>query len=231
MTLEILIAQAAQTEQTITDALGVLQTIFEYAGVIAFAISGALVAGRKHMDFVGVIFLGSVVAVGGGTLRDVLVGNLPVFWIEDPTFIIVGALTALATIPLSRSGTIRVMERYNLVHVSDAAGMALFVVTGTNVALAAGANGVAAAIVGVISGVGGGIIRDLMANRIPVVLNDGKFYATAAFAGAILYVLLLRTALSPFIAAWITVAVIFAIRWFSGIYGLRAPTIEIETES
>ena len=130
-----LIAQVATNDQSVTTAVGVLQSVMEYAGIIAFAISGALVAGRKRMDIAGVVMLGSIVAVGGGTIRDILVGSLPVFWVENPTFIIVGALTALAMFPLARTGTLAVLQHFNLVQLSDAAGMALFVVTGVNVAL------------------------------------------------------------------------------------------------
>ena len=133
------LAQASDTEQTVKEALGILQTVMEYAGTIAFAISGALAAGRKRMDYVGVVILGSIVAVGGGTIRDLIVG-VSVFWIDDPTYLIVASLTALATIPLTRTGTLDQLRRFRLIQISDAAGMALFVVTGTNVALAAGAD-------------------------------------------------------------------------------------------
>jgi uncharacterized membrane protein YeiH len=221
------LAQDATSNQTIQDALGILQPIMEYAGTIAFAISGALVAGRKHMDIVGVVVLGTIVAVGGGTTRDLLLGEVPVFWINNPTFVIVGALTALATIPLFKTGTLAVMQRYNLIQLSDAAGMALFVVTGTNVALAAGADNLAAAIVGVIAGVGGGILRDLMANEVPDILTNGQFYASAAFAGAILYVLLLQLPVSPLVVVWIPIAVIFGIRSLSIIFGWGVPAFEI----
>lgn len=228
MAAELLaLAQDATSNQTIQDALGILQPIMEYAGTIAFAISGALVAGRKHMDIVGVVVLGTIVAVGGGTTRDLLLGEVPVFWINNPTFVIVGALTALATIPLFKTGTLAVMQRYNLIQLSDAAGMALFVVTGTNVALAAGADNLAAAIVGVIAGVGGGILRDLMANEVPDILTNGQFYASAAFAGAILYVLLLQLPVSPLVVVWIPIAVIFGIRSLSIIFGWGVPAFEI----
>lgn len=222
------LAQAAVSDQTIKGALGVLQDIMEYAGTIAFAISGALVAGRKHMDVVGVVVLGSIVAVGGGTLRDLLVGDFPVFWVTSPTFVVVGAVVALATIPLFKAGTIAVLQRYNLVQISDAAGMALFVVTGTNVALAAGADSLAAAIVGVIAGVGGGIIRDVLAGKIPDVLTNGQFYASAAFLGAIVYVVLLQTSLSPFVSVWVPIIVIFGIRLLSINYGWGVPKFRID---
>lgn len=227
----LVLAQSAVSEQSIKDALGVLQDVMEYAGTIAFAISGALVAGRKHMDVVGVIVLGTIVAVGGGTARDLLLGNFPVLWVDNPTFVVVGALVALATIPLFKTGTIAVMQHYNLVQISDAAGMALFVVTGTNVALAAGADSLAAAVVGVIAGVGGGIIRDLMANKIPDVLTNGQFYASAAFLGAVLYVLLLQTSLSPFVSIWIPIITIFGIRLLSIIFGWGVPKFKIDKDT
>lgn len=227
----LVLAQSAVSEQSIKDALGVLQDVMEYAGTIAFAISGALVAGRKHMDVVGVIVLGTIVAVGGGTARDLLLGDFPVFWVDNPTFVVVGALVALATIPLFKTGTIAFMQHYNLVQISDAAGMALFVVTGTNVALAAGADSLAAAVVGVIAGVGGGIIRDLMANKIPDVLTNGQFYASAAFLGAVLYVLLLQTSLSPFVSIWIPIITIFGIRLLSIIFGWGVPKFKIDKDT
>ncbi len=223
------LAQVSDTEQTVKEALGILQTIMEYAGTIAFAISGALAAGRKRMDYVGVVILGSIVAVGGGTIRDLIVG-VTVFWIDDPTYFIVASLTALATIPLTRTGTLDQLRRFRLIQISDAAGMALFVVTGTNVALAAGANHLAAAIVGVISGVGGGILRDVLANDTPDVLIGGQFYASAAFLGAASYVLLIRAPVSTLLVFWIPIIIIFGIRSVSLYYGWGVPTFEIETD-
>lgn len=225
----LVLAQTLTGDQTITDVLGVLQPILEYAGTIAFGISGALVAGRKRMDLVGVIVLGTLVAVGGGTTRDILLGT-DIFWIDNPTFVIVGAVAALATVPLFRTGTLAVIQRSNLIQLSDAAGMALFVVTGTNVALSAGAGNVTAAIVGVIAGVGGGIIRDILANEIPDALTGGQFYATAAFAGSLLYVFLLQTPVSPLVLVWIPIAVIFGMRALSVIFGWGVPAFEIQTD-
>jgi uncharacterized membrane protein YeiH len=109
--------------------------------------------------------------------------------------------------------------------------MALFVVAGTNVALASGADSFAAAIVGVIAGVGGGIIRDLIANKIPDVLTNGQFYASAAFAGALLYVLLLQNPVSPLVLVWIPSAVILVVRSLSILFGWGVPAFEIEKDS
>jgi uncharacterized membrane protein YeiH len=225
-----LVQQSTSSSETVEEALGVLQTILQYGGTVAFAISGALVALRHRMDVVGVVLLGVIVAVCGGTMRDLLVQD-PIFWIQSPAFVVVGALTALATIPLANSGTIKALEQYNLISMTDAAGLALFVVTGTNVALSAGAHDLPAAMIGVISGVGGGIIRDTLANKIPDVLTNGQLYASAAFIGAILYVLLLELSVSPLIAVWIPIVVIFGLRVLSILYGWGVPKFRLKSKN
>jgi uncharacterized membrane protein YeiH len=230
LTQSALVQQSSSSSKTVEDALGALQPILEYGGTIAFAISGALVALRHRMDVVGVVLLGAIVAVGGGTIRDLLLQN-PVFWIQSPAFVIVGVLTALATIPLANSGTIKALERFDLISMTDAAGLALFVITGTNVALSAGANDFTAAIIGVISGIGGGIIRDILANKIPDVLTDTQLYASAAFAGAILYVLLLQTSVSPLVSVWIPIILIFVLRALSILRGWGVPKFRLKRKN
>lgn len=165
----------------ISGVLATVQPILEYAGTIAFVVSGAVLARANAWT---VVVLGCIVAVGGGTTRDVLLQQ-PVFWVTRPTFVMVAAVVAVATLPLHREGIIQWGTRYNLVSISAAAGMALFVITGTNVALPAEASPVAAALVRVIAGVGGGIIRYVLAMQIPDVLRNGQFYASAAFIGAV----------------------------------------------
>jgi uncharacterized membrane protein YeiH len=218
-----LLAQADGTEETVKDLLGVVQTWMEYVGTIAFAISGALLAMSKRMDLAGIVVLGAIVSVGGGTLRDLLVQQ-EVFWIEDPTFVLVGAGTALATVLLRRGQLIEAIQRHHLVQIFDAAGLALFVVTGTNVALAAGASNAAAAIIGIISGVAGGVMRDILAGEIPDVLTGGELYATAALAGAVLYLLLLELSVSPLAVFWIPVVAIFIIRLLAVRYQVALPS-------
>lgn len=227
MVIELL-AQSS-TDQSVSEALGVLQTVLEYAGTVAFALSGALLAARKQMDLVGLVVLASIVAVGGGTVRD-LVLNLEVSWVDEPTFILVAVGTALLAIPLFRTGTFQALKKYNLVGLTDAAGMALFVITGTNVALEAGASNLSAAIIGVITGVGGGVIRDVLANQIPDVLKSGQYYATAAFAGAVLYLLLLELPVSPALIMWIPLLAIFGIRVLSLRFGWGIPSFDIAEE-
>jgi uncharacterized membrane protein YeiH len=212
---------------TFVGLLGDLQEVVECTGTVAFAITGAVAAGRKKMDLVGVIALGCLVSVGGGTMRDLLLAR-PVFWVSNPTFVLVAAVTALAVVPLARTRALDVLDRYRVVQVVGAAGMALFAVIGTNIALADGSNRAAAVIVGVVSGVGGGVIRDIFADQIPEVLRNGQVYASAALVGATVYVVLLDLDVSVVPAFWIAFTVIFAARTLTLYSGLAVPTFQYE---
>lgn len=200
----------------------------QYVGVVAFAVSAALLGAQKRMNVVGVVVMGAIVSVAGGSLRDILLGVLPVFWVMDPTFVVVGVIAALAVIPLSRRGAMSVIRQYRLVSVADAAGLAAFVMVGTSTALVAGAGEFAAVLVGTIAGIGGGIIRDLLADEVPAVLRDGRLYASAAVVGAALYVMLLRLDAPEALAVWLPILVVFGVRMSSIVFGLRVPTVDLE---
>ena len=230
MHLVDLIAQTSETNNRVEDALGVVQTIIEYAGTAAYAISAAQLAGRRRMNVVGVVVFSVLVAVGGGTSRDLLLGELPVFWVEDPTPLIVAAVAGAATIPLFRVGTISLIQRYDLVRAFDASGLALFTILGTNIALDAGAGTISAVFVGTIAGIGGGIIRDSLADRVPAVLRSGHFYASVALTGAALDVALLETSLSPAYASTIAVSYILVLRLLSIHLGWGVPKFEIDAD-
>ena len=124
------VVQGASPRESIADALGVAQAFIQYAGTVAFAISAALLAGRRRMNVVGVVVFGVLVAVGGGTTRDVLLGDLPVYWVADPAPLFVAAIAAAVTIPMARTGGLSALQRYDVVQVSDSAGLALFTVLG-----------------------------------------------------------------------------------------------------
>jgi uncharacterized membrane protein YeiH len=222
-----ILAQGGDTADSIEHALGVAQTTIEVAGTVAFAISAALLAGEKRMNVVGVVVFAVLVAVGGGTLRDILLGDLPVFWVDDPALLIIAAFAAALTIPLFRIGTISVMQRYDLVRLSDSAGLAFFVVVGTNIALDSGAGAVSSVVIGVISGVGGGIIRDSLADKVPQVLASGHFYASAAVTGSALNIALLETSIRPAFASSIAIFYIFAVRIISIHSGWGVPTFRV----
>lgn len=158
----------------------------DMVGVIVFALSGVILACRKRMDPFGMLVLAAVTGIGGGTLRDLVLGVHPVFWVTDPTYLWV----ILATVGVSLVGFhyIHRLSR-GFLPVADAFGLALFMVIGTHKALFLGHEGVVAVLMGMMTGVAGGMIRDVLAQRVPMVLRE-EVYATAAIAGGIVYVVL-----------------------------------------
>lgn len=154
-------------------------------GVIVFALSGALMAGRYQLDPFGVVVLASVTAVGGGTIRDVIL-QTPVFWVEKPYYLYVILMTAILTIVLIRQPK-RIPKRFLLI--ADALGLALFAVLGTQKALYLGAPIPVAVVLGTITGIAGGMIRDVLCNVIPMILRE-EIYALAAMLGGSLFILL-----------------------------------------
>jgi uncharacterized membrane protein YeiH len=158
--------------------------IFDLIGTAVFSITGALVAREKRLDLFGVVVFGGVTAIGGGTLRDVLLGRTPVFWILDPTYIWVAAGAAVFTFLTAKYG---LLSRRGLI-VGDAIGLALFTVIGAQITLDQAASPIVAIIMGTMTGIAGGITRDLLAGEIPLVLRQ-EIYATASLGGALVYVL------------------------------------------
>lgn len=223
----MLIGADTGTQDLISGLLQTVQPILEYLGTIAFAISGALVAGRRRMDLAGVVVLGAIVSVGGGTVRDLLLSR-PVFWVSDPAFLAVGILTALLAVLVFRAGPEVIPNASSLIQSFDSLGLALFVVTGTNIALDAGANNVAAATIGIVSGIGGGVIRDLLAMEIPQVLIGGHLYITAALAGAAAYIAALESNVPALWALWVPIMIVLALRFVSLRYGIGIPTFVVD---
>jgi uncharacterized membrane protein YeiH len=159
--------------------------LLDWFGIVVFATTGALVASRKQMDITGFILLGTVTGVGGGTIRDLLLGTVPVFWVSEPSYLVTCVLVSAAIFLLAHVP----QSRYKLLLWCDAVGMALFAVTGAEKALHAGAGAVVAIAMGVITGTFGGIVRDVLGGESPVILRR-EVYATAALAGAGLFVLM-----------------------------------------
>lgn len=170
--------------------------IFDMVGTIACAISGVLVATRLKMDPFGVIVLAGVTAIGGGSVRDMMMGATPVFWIIDNNYIYV----ILATVLISILWLHRI-HRFSirLLPIIDAFGLATFTIVGAQKALSFGFSGPVAIVMGCVTGVVGGMIRDLLSGQIPFVLQK-EIYATASILGAILYVVCNYFGLEPMIA-------------------------------
>jgi uncharacterized membrane protein YeiH len=159
--------------------LGTVPTGVDLAGTFVFAVSGALVAVRARLDLFGTLVLAGATGLGGGLVRDVLLGDVPPPGLVDWKFLLSAALAGVATFLWHP-----VVARWeNIILTLDAAGLALFCVTGALKATNSGLDIVPAALLGMITAVGGGIARDVLANRVPVVL-EGGWYATPALAGA-----------------------------------------------
>lgn len=176
-------------------------------GTFVFAVSGALAASRKNMDIFGFSVMALLPAVGGGTVRDVLIGRRPIFWIENATYIAVALAAAALTYFTARW----IASRMNLLRWMDALGLALFAVLGCRIALAHDVSIWIAIIMGTVTAVTGGMIRDVVCNEIPLILSR-EIYATAAFAGAAMFALSQSAGLSPDAAMLTGVVCGFAIR-------------------
>ncbi|MGL5948528.1 MAG: trimeric intracellular cation channel family protein [Aeromonas sp.] len=194
--------------------------ISDLFGTAVFAFSGVLVAGRLRMDAFGVLVLAAVTAVGGGTIRDMILGATPVFWVNDPLYIWVIIATAIIGMWLAKLPAR--MPNY-LLPVADAFGLALFTVIGAQKALAFGAAPVIAVLMGTMTGVAGGMIRDVLAREVPMVLQK-EIYATACILGGVLYTWALSLEVDTLIAMLISMLGVFGLRVAAIYWHLSLPT-------
>lgn len=155
--------------------------LLDLFGTAVFAMTGILAAREKQLDWYGGLVLAVVTAIGGGTFRDAVIGRTPVFWIQDDTYLWVALVAGLATTPF-----IKRIQTNRLLNWSDAFGLGLFTVIGCKVAIDHQLSATIAVLMGVATGTFGGMIRDLLCNRIPLVLRE-EIYATAAIIGALIY--------------------------------------------
>ncbi len=190
----------------------------DLVAVAVFAASGALVASRKQLDIVGFVLIGVITGFGGGTLRDLLLGRLPVFWLRAPELI---GIAAAASILVFFTAHL-VESRFRALLWADAVGLALYAVLGTEIALLAGADPWAAALLGVVTATGGGIIRDVVCNELPLILRR-EIYITAAAAAAICYVALRLAPMPRDLALPAAMLVGFAIRGAAILRGWSLP--------
>jgi uncharacterized membrane protein YeiH len=181
----------------------------EYVAVAVSAISAVLAAEGKRMDLFGVMVLALVTAVGGGTLRDLCLGVRPLFWIEQPLHLwtaIISALVAFVWVRFMRMPA-------RMLDVADAFGLALFGIAGTEKALYFGVPGVVAVLLGIVTGVAGGILRDVLRREVPLVFQvEIELYATAVFAGSAVFVMLQSWLPPAEVHRYIGMAVILLLR-------------------
>ncbi|MCF7784574.1 MAG: trimeric intracellular cation channel family protein [Prosthecobacter sp.] len=200
----------------------------EYSAVAVCAITAVLAAEGKEMDLFGVMVLALVTAVGGGTIRDLCLGVRPLFWIEQPMYLWTALIAAVATFVLVRF----VHPPHRLLAVADAFGLALFGIAGTEKALVFGTPAIVAILLGIVTGVAGGILRDVLRNEVPWVFkSEVNLYATAVFAGALVFVLL-RQFLPPSEShRYIGMAFILVLRLAAMRWKLKLPMFQTRAKS
>jgi uncharacterized membrane protein YeiH len=197
--------------------------LFNLIGVFVFGISGALAAGRKRLDLLGVAAIAVVTSIGGGTVRDLLLDRHPIFWIQDPTIlaaILAGAACAVVWVRFRHPP-----ERALLI--ADAIGLAFFAIGGAQLAESAHLSPSIVVLMGVMTGVVGGVLRDVLTAEVPLVFRPGSLYATAAIAGVSGYLLLQRLGVPHDAAAIIGMVFIAGVRFAAILWGLTLPAFEL----
>jgi len=205
-------------EPTLTLAL-----FLDYCGIAVGAVSGALAAGRRQLDLVGVAVVATVTAIGGGTIRDLLLARHPVLWIANPDMLLVILGAAVATMAWTRYAP----PPFKALLYADALALGLFAVAGARIAENAGQSGIVVIVMSMITAVAGGIIRDVLCTQVPLVMRSGSLYATAAIAGASTWVLLRHFGLAPEPVAAISTAVTIGLRVIGIIWDVRLPVYRV----
>lgn len=198
--------------------------LIDLLGVAVFAVSGALAAGRKQLDLLGVVVIAVVTAIGGGTIRDVLLDREAVFWVADPTYLVVIAAAALGTVVYTRLRK----PPGSALAIADALGLAFFTISGAQITQALGHSPIIVVVMGTVTGVAGGMVRDVLTTEIPFILRPGELYATAAIAGAAAYLVLEGLGLPRIPASVLGMATIAGIRFAAILLDLRLPTYRVE---
>jgi len=187
--------------------------LLDLCAVAVCAITATLEAHRRELDLFGVAVIAVIAGIGGGTVRDLLLGRLPVYWVHDPIYVVVGVTAAVFTFFLGR----KLALPRNFFLLPDAIGLALFTVIGTSIALSLHVHWFIAALMGVITAVFGGVIRDILCNEVPLIFRT-DIYATASLVGALLLIALDALGMAhdkALVAAMVATVLIrlAAIRW------------------
>jgi len=196
-----------------------LLVFLDYAGVAVFAATGALSASRKQLDLIGFLFLAATTGIGGGTLRDLVLGHIPVFWIVNPTYILVCAAIGIVVFFTSHL----VESRYRLLIWLDAVGLAAYSVMGAAKGLAATGSPTVAIVMGAMTATFGGVLRDLLANE-PSVLLRPEIYVTAAIVGAGVFTAASAADLPLPVASTLGVIAAFGVRGGALVFGWTLPS-------
>ncbi|UKN00361.1 trimeric intracellular cation channel family protein [Paracrocinitomix mangrovi] len=197
--------------------------VVEVIGTMVFAISGALTAANKRFDFVGVSVIAFVTALGGGTIRDVLIGSLPVGWMQSKWY----ALAVFCGVVLAYVFYKKLQILRKSLFLFDAIGLGVFAIGGFQKALAAGIDPVYAIICGMITGTFGGLLRDVLCNDVPLIFRK-EIYASAALVGVVVFFLFQNVFLLPVVGFIIAVSLVIGIRILAVKFNLGLPKIKID---
>jgi uncharacterized membrane protein YeiH len=197
--------------------------LVDLLGVMVFAVSGALAALRKEMDLLGVLVIAAVTALGGGTVRDLLLDRHPVIWVTEPLYIYAALGAAILTVVYTRFRK----APDSALSIADALGLGFFVISGARITLELGYGGVIVVLMGTTTGVVGGVIRDILSARVPLILRKGELYATTAIAGVTFYLVLLGLGVAEGIAAGVGMATVVGLRLVAIIWKVGLPVIPL----
>lgn len=206
--------------------------VLEIAGTIAFAISGVIIAIDKELDFFGAIVLGGITAVGGGALRDVLLGITPPVMFQNYIFVMTAGITSFIVFIIEYTrGELLNKKRQSymrIINIFDTVGLGVFVVVGVNIAILNGHsnNWFLVVFIGTITGVGGGVFRDLLAGQIPMILHK-QVYAVAAIAGATLNFILYSLELNSTLTMIVSAMAVMVIRFVASYYDWNLPKVKL----
>ncbi|HUI44673.1 MAG TPA: trimeric intracellular cation channel family protein [Nitrospirota bacterium] len=202
--------------------MNTLVKTIEVLGIIAFALTGIYAARKKGMDIIGVYSLAMVTALGGGSLRDVLLNRHPLFWIEHYEYAILLLVLAIVSTAVAQD----VFEKKGIVNIVlalDALGLGSFSASGASLADQLGCALFVSSLLGVITGVFGGVMRDVICNEIPYVFQRTELYATCSFVGAWTYLMVVRSSGNDVAAAVACIAATFILRIFALRYKIKLP--------
>ncbi|UVE94410.1 trimeric intracellular cation channel family protein [Dietzia sp. B32] len=201
-------------------------TILFLIGITAEAMTGALAAGRERMDLFGVVIVACVTAIGGGSIRDVLLGHYPLIWVEHPSYLALVALAAVVTVVVAP-----IMRHFRVLFLGlDALGLTVFAIFGARIALEMGHGVIIAVAAAVITGVFGGVMRDLLCDRVPLVFRQ-ELYASVAILAALVYVGLTVAGVPENWGAAITLVVGFGLRVAAIRFKLGLPVFDYYQEA
>ena len=200
-----------------------IHMVLQHFGVAVAAVTGVLAAAGKRVDLFGVLVLAVVTAFGGGTIRDLTLGLAPVFWVRDPGYLLTALGTALVVFFLARSHRFRL----DVLQVADAFVLALFTMVGQGKALALGHHTLIGVVMGVTTGVAGGMLRDLLLGEVPLVFRpEIHLYATASILGAAVYAAVVKIGEPPSHALWIGLSTVLVLRLAGIRWRISLPVFE-----